>query len=183
MPRPPRVQFAGATYHVMNRGVRGEPIYVDDAERTGFLRLLAEASNRYAWVISAYCLMTNHYHLLVTTLKPSLCRGMQWFNACWAQSFNRTHGHTGHAFFRRFHAVLLEDDATHAHIARYILLNPVRAGLCPRADDWRWSSYRATVGLEPGPAFLATDKLLTEQFGVDHAHARANFAAFIRAVD
>jgi putative transposase len=180
MPRPPRIQFPGATYHVMNRGVRGEPLYADDAERERFLRLLSETCKRYDWLLSAYCLMTNHYHLLVTTLRPTLSRGMQWLNSCWVQTLNRSHGHTGHGFFRRFHAVLLESDSEHARVARYILLNPVRAALCRRAEDWRWSSYRSMIGLEPAPAFLATHRLVN-QFGLDHWQAQANFAAFIRA--
>jgi putative transposase len=164
----------------MNRGVRGEPIYTDDAERERFLRLLSETSKRYDWLVSAYCLMTNHYHLLVTTLRPTLSLGMQWLNSCWVQTFNRSHGHTGHGLFRRFHAVLVESESQHAHVARYILLNPVRAAICLRPDDWPWSSYRSTIGLEPAPAFLAIHKLV-EQFGVDRRQAQANFAAFISA--
>ena len=179
MPRPPRIQLAGATYHLMSRGVRGEPLFMDDAERRQFVGLLGEACERYRWRLAAYCLMGNHYHLLVTTLEPTLSRGMQWLNSCYARKLNTWHGHEGHALFRRFHAVLVESDAQLADVARYILLNPVRAHLCRSAAEWRWSSYRATTGLAPRPPFLAADWLVG-QFGVNRPHAQANFAAFIR---
>ena len=162
----------------MNRGVRGEPLYSDDPEHAHFLWLLGETCKRYCWLVRTYCLMSNHYHLLVTTMEPTLSRGMQWLNGCFAQWLNWRHGHLGHAFFRRFHAIGVEDDAQLAHVARYILLNPVRAGLSASPADWRWSSYRAMTGREPPPPFLASDWLL-QQFGTDRAHAEANFAAFI----
>jgi putative transposase len=182
MPRPLRIQFAGAVYHLMNRGVRGEALYTDVREHQHFLALLAEACVRYGWLVRTYCLMGNHYHLLVTTPEPTLSVGMQWLNGCYAQWFNWRHRHKGHAFFRRFNSVLIETDSQLAEVARYILLNPVRARLCQRAEEWRWSSYRAMIGKEPAPAFLSSDWLLTE-FGVGIEQARVNFAAFIRAAE
>jgi len=178
MPRRPRAQIPGGIYHLMNRGVRGEPLYTDDQECLHFLWLLAEACTRYKWLLRTYCLMSNHYHLLITTVEPTLSRGMQWLNGCYAQWFNWRNSHLGHAFFRRFHSVDIESDAQLADAARYIVLNPVRAGLCATPADWRWSSYGAMVGSEPTPPFLACDWLL-EQFGVDRAQAQANFAAFV----
>jgi REP-associated tyrosine transposase len=182
MPRPLRVQFPGAIYHLMNRGVRGEDLYTDAHEHGHFLALLSETCVRYGWLVRAYCLMGNHYHLLATTPEPTLSSGMQWLNGCYAQWFNWRHGHKGHAFFRRFHSVFINNDSQLAEVARYILLNPVRAQLCARAEDWPWSSCRAMVGKEPVPAFLASDWLL-EQFGFHLNQAQANFAAFIRAAE
>ncbi len=178
MPRPVRVQFPGAIYHLMNRGVRGEHLYTDDEEHEYFLDLLAEACRRYAWLVRTYCLMSNHYHLLLTTPQPTLSLGMQWLNGCYAQWFNWRHRHQGHAFFRRFHSVIIETDAQLADVARYILLNPVRAGLCVHPRDWPWSSYGAMVGRERKPTFLACEWLVG-QFGFDPAQAQANFAAFV----
>lgn len=182
MPRPLRVQYPRAVYHVMNRGVRGAPLYTERAERTHFLGLLGETCRRYEWQTFAYCLMGNHYHLLVRTLEPTLCRGMQWLNGCYARWFSDRHGHKGHAFFRRFHAVLVERDTQLVDTARYVLRNPVEAGLCARPDDWPWSSCRATFGRDVPPPFLVTD-WMAEEFGTDLQHARANFAAFVRAKD
>jgi hypothetical protein len=124
--------------------------------------------------------MGNHYHLLVTTPEPTLSSGMQWLNSCYAQWFNWRHDIKGHAFFRRFHSVLIKNDSQLAEVARYVLLNPVRAHLCKRAEDWPWSSCRAMIGKEPMPSFLNADWLLT-QFGVSQGQARTNFASFIRA--
>jgi putative transposase len=166
----------------MNRGVRGAALYTDRHENAHFLALLSEACVRYEWLVRTYCLMGNHYHLLVTTQEPTVSRGMQWLNGCYAQWFNWRHGHKGHAFFRRFHSVSIKSDSQLAEAARYILLNPVRAGFCDRAEDWPWSSCRAMIGKEPRPGFLAADWLL-EQFGFDPRHAQANFHAFIRAAE
>jgi REP element-mobilizing transposase RayT len=166
----------------MNRGVRGADLYTDAREHAHFLALLAKTCERYEWLVGTYCLMENHYHLLVTTQQPTLSSGMQWLNSCYAQWFNWRHRYEGHAFFRRFHSVVIKSDSQFAEVARYILLNPVRAHLCKSAEDWPWSSYRATIGMEPVPAFLNSDWLLAE-FGVGMEQARVNFAAFIRAAE
>ena len=179
MARPLRVLVADGIYHVTSRGDRQEPIFNDEHDRSMMLDVLAATVERYKISVLSYCLMGNHYHLLVTTLEPTLSRGMQWLNSCYARKLNTWHCHEGHALFRRFHAVLVESDAQLADVARYILLNPVRAHLCRSAAEWRWSSYRATTGLAPRPPFLAADWLVG-QFGVNRPHAQANFAAFIR---
>jgi putative transposase len=177
MPRPPRVQFPGAVYHAMSRGVRGAPLYTDASERTRFLELLGEACRRYDWQTLGYCLMGNHYHLPVRTLQPTLSRGMQWLNGCSARWFSDRHGLKGHVLFRRFHAVLVESDRQLVETLHYVLRNPVQAGICSRPDDWSWSSYAATIGRQAAPPFLRTDWLV-DQFGGDLEHSRANFAAF-----
>jgi putative transposase len=139
MPRPPRPQLAGATYHVATRGVVGAPIFADDGDRGMFVSLLATTGARLEWTCHAYCLMTNHYHLLVRTELPNLSRGMQRLNGIYAQRFNERHRRVGHLFQRRFWCSVIEDDDHLAGVALYILHNPVRAGLCDLATDWRWS--------------------------------------------
>jgi REP-associated tyrosine transposase len=180
MPRPLRIQYAGAVYHVMSRGVRGLPLYVDATDRRHFLDLLAQTCSRYDWLVGAYCLMGNHYHLLVTTHRPTLSRGTQWLNGQYVRWFNRTHDHLGHGIFRRFHAILIEDDTQLAGTARYILRNPVRAGLCDQPAAWAWSSYAATVGTEAAPAFVEATWIIGE-FGLDLDQARANFAGYVNS--
>jgi hypothetical protein len=103
---------------------------------------------------------------------------MQWLNGRYAQWLNWRHGYKGHAFYRRFHSVVVEDEAQLAEVARYIVLNPVRAGLCSAPEEWPWSSYRAMVGKEPVPPYLACNWLL-QQFGVEPGQAQANFAAYV----
>jgi putative transposase len=182
MPRPLRIQYAGAVYHVMTRGVRGLPLYTDAHDRAAFLGLLGETCSRYDWLIQAYCLMDNHYHLLVTTLEPTLSRGGQWLNGQYVRRFNKRHDHLGHAAFRRFHAVLINDDAHVATTARYILRNPVRARLCARPAQWKWSSYATTTGHETAPAYLEPTWILGE-FGLTLAQAQLNFAAYVNAAE
>jgi REP element-mobilizing transposase RayT len=155
MPRPPRPQFPGGVYHVTARGVRGLPIAVDDDDRLVFLRFLDAAVARFHWICTAYCLMTNHFHLLVETPDGDLARGMQLLNSRLAQAFNRRHGVKGHLFERRYHAVVVADDAQLLEAARYVVLNPVRANVCSSPERWRWSSYRASAGLVSAPRFLA----------------------------
>jgi putative transposase len=182
MPRPLRIQYPGAVYHVMNRGVRGLPLYVDEGDRHMFLGLLGETCARHDWLIQAYCLMGNHYHLLMTTLQATLSRGMQWLNGQYVRRFNATHDHLGHGFFRRFHAVSIGEDSHVAVAARYILRNPVGAHLCDRPADWEWSSYSATVGAQPAPEFLESTWIVGE-FGLELEQAQANFAAYVNAVE
>jgi REP element-mobilizing transposase RayT len=166
----------------MSRGVRGAPLYTEPAECTHFLGLLGETCRRYDWQTFGYCLMGNHYHLVLRTLKPTLSRGMQWLNGCYARWFGDRHGQKGHVLFRRFHSVVVESDRQLVDTLRYVLRNPVNAGLCSHPDSWPSSSYAATIGREPPPCFLITD-WIAEQFGTDLDHARANFAAFVRAKD
>ena len=179
MPRPLRIQYPGAVYHLMARGVRGEPLYTGAVERIQFLALLGETCRRYEWQTLCYCLMGNHYHLVVRTEKPTLSAGMQWLNSCYARWFGDRHGYKGHVLFRRYHAVHVESDRQLVDTIRYVLRNPVAAGLCPRPDDWRWSSYAATVGTALAPRYLTTAWFL-HQFGDDIDHARANFKAYLR---
>jgi len=178
--RPLRIEFPGAVYHVTSRGNNRRSIFVDDEDRGLLLVTLARVVAEYAWICHAYCLMPNHYHLLIETPKPTLSRGMRQLNGLFAQTLNRRHGRSGHLFQGRFHAVLIEKDAHLLEVARYVVLNPCRAGLCSTPEGWRWSSYRATAGLEGSPPYLTTDWLL-ELFGPDRARAREEYREFVAA--
>ncbi len=160
MSRPLRIQFPGALYHVTSRGDGKEAIYRDDRDRTAFLAVLAHTCKRCNWVCHGYCLMTNHYHLLVETPDANLAPGMRQLNGMYTQRFNRRHVRVGHVFQGRYHAVLVQKESHLLEVARYIVLNPVRAGLARSPRDWRWSSYRATADLADTPAWLCTDWLL-----------------------
>lgn len=145
-----------------------------------FLQFLGEAATRFGWSVTAYVLMTNHFHLVIQTPEPNLSRGMQWLNGTYAGWFNRRHGRSGHLFQGRFHAVLVERETYAAEVLRYVALNPVRAGLAERPETYRWSSYRATAGLDPAPDWLdvASVHLL---FGADAPTAQAEYRAFVLA--
>ncbi|MGD0273479.1 MAG: transposase [Gaiellaceae bacterium] len=160
MSRPLRIEYPGALYHVTSRGNERKEIFLDRLDRRRFLDLLSVIVRRFGWRVYAYCLMPNHYHLLLETPRPELVRGMQQLNGIYARRFNRRHVRSGHLFGGRFHSILIERDAHLVEVARYVVLNPVRAGICKLPEDYRWSSYRATAGLEKPPAFLAADELL-----------------------
>lgn len=161
MSRPLRVCFPGALYHVFARGNDRRPLYDDDADFTRFLELLALGIDRHGWRCHAYCLMRNHYHLLVETPRANLSEGMRHLNGRYAQDFHRRHGTVGHLFQGRFRATLIEKDEGHVHtVVRYIARNPVAAEICERPQDWPWSSYAALIGDCPAPVWLTTRWLL-----------------------
>ena len=155
MARPLRVEFAGALYHVTSRGNEKRPIFKNDGDRLKFLELLGEAVSRFGWTLTAWVLMTNHFHLVVQTNEPNLSRGMHWLNGTYAAWFNRRHGRWGHLFGGRFKAFLVEEETYFKEVLRYVVLNPVRAGLVAHPANYRWSSYRATAGLSPAPEWLS----------------------------
>lgn len=174
MARPLRIEFPGALYHVTSRGNARAPIFTEDCDRRLLLRILSDVVARYRWVCHSYCLMTNHFHLLVATPEANLSRGMRQLNGLYTQRFNRAHERVGHILQGRYGAVLVERDAHLLELARYVVLNPVRAGLIAEAEDYPWSSLRATLGLESAPEWLDTDALLT-RFG-----SRARYLEFVR---
>lgn len=160
MARPLRLEFAGALYHVTSRGNRQEDIYELDADRENFLGVLADVCEVYNWVCHAYCLMDNHYHLLVETPDANLSKGMRQLNGRYTQKFNREHRRVGHVFQGRYKAILIDKNSYLLELSRYIVLNPVRARMVYLAIDWPWSSYRATAGEQSNPSWLNTDWLL-----------------------
>jgi len=152
--RPLRIEFAGALYHVTSRGDRREDIYESDADRENFLEILSEVCRQHNWSIHAYCLMTNHYHLLVETPDANLSKGMRQLNGVYTQKYNRLNHKVGHVFQGRYKSILVDGDSYLLELARYVVLNPVRAQMVRSAKDWRWSSYRATVGVVSCPEWL-----------------------------
>jgi putative transposase len=179
LPRPLREQVEGGIYHLASRGVRKLPIFTDDRDRERFLWLLHVTAERYGWQIHAYVLMTNHFHLLVTTPGGNVSAGMQYLNSRYCQWFNWRHGYEGHVLEKRFYSDLIKTDEKLVNVARYIVLNPVRAGLCTTAAAWRWSSYQAMV------ATLTTlpriSRWLLDLFHRELDQARERFAEFVRA--
>jgi REP element-mobilizing transposase RayT len=174
MARPLRLEFAGALYHLTARGNRQESIFLDDRDRQTFLDLLGKEVQQQGWVCYAYCLMDNHYHLMMETPEPNLVRGMRRLNGVYTQAFNRRHNKVGHLFQGRYKAILVDRENYLLELSRYVVLNPVRAKVVGRAEDWRWSSYRATAGKIVPPAWLAAQKLLS-LFGGE----RANYREFV----
>jgi putative transposase len=177
MPRQPRNHFAGGLFHVGTRGVRKLPIFIDDFDRRCFTALLERAIGRSLWRCPIYCLMTNHYHLVVDMPEPSLSSGMHWLNGSYAQWFNRRHGVEGHVFEDRFYSEEIEGEAHLLEVSRYVPLNPVRAGICRHPSQWPWSSYRATIGTAP-PGFLSCEWLLA-LFGREPKRARERYREFV----
>jgi REP element-mobilizing transposase RayT len=178
MPRLPRPQFPNAIYHVTSRGNRGEPIHEDPVDCRRFLTVLSQTIGRFGWQCFAYCLMTNHYHLVLVTPEPNISQGMHQLNGVYARWFNHRHGYEGHLFQRRFHSAVIESDWHLLEACRYVVLNPVRAGIVSGPSDWEWSSYRATVGASGSASTLAVDELL-KFFGRRRNTAREAFRAFV----
>jgi putative transposase len=178
MARAPRLDAPGTFHHVTSRGNKRGLIYLDSADRGRFLSFFAAAVSRFEWRCHAFCLMSNHFHLVLETPKATLARGMQWLNGRYAQTFNRRHGHCGHVFQGRYDAKPIEGDPHLLASCRYVVLNPVRAGICATAQEWPWSSFRATGGLGPTLSFLTTDWLLA-QFADDTDEARGCYRTFI----
>ena len=160
MARPLRIEFAGALYHITSRGDKKADIYLDDDDREAFLVTLNEVCERFNWVIHAYCLMDNHYHLLVETPESNLSLGMRQLNGVYTQRFNRKHKRVGHVYQGRFKAIIVQKEDYLMELSRYIVLNPVRARMVRTANQWPWSSYRATIGKAKPKGGLNTDWLL-----------------------
>lgn len=178
MARPARIQFPGALYHITSRGNRQEDIYDDDIDRASFLEVLGNTCQQYHWICHAYCLMSNHYHLLIETPEGNLSRGMRQLNGVYTQTCNRRHNRVGHLFQGRYKAILVEKESYLLELARYIVLNPVRARIVKKAGTWAWSSYRATAGEVDKPEWLSIDWLLSI-FSKRKKRAMEQYGAFI----
>jgi REP element-mobilizing transposase RayT len=178
MARPLRLEFAGALYHVTARGDGREDIYRADGDRRLFLDVLGEVWERCGWKVHAYCLMTNHYHLLVETPDANLAKGMRQLNGVYTQRFNRTYERVGHVFQGRYKAILVQKETYLLELARYVVLNPVRARMVRRTGDWPWSSDRAMVGEAAAPQWLQRRCILA-LFGETEGEAVAHYARFV----
>lgn len=180
MARAHRNEEPGAFYHVGARGNGGRMLYRDAQDARTFLRGVARAARRYRWLCLAYCLMTNHYHLVLQIPDGGLSSGMQELNGGYARQANARYGRTGHFFRNRFFSKHLETEQHLLEACRYVVLNPVRAQICALPEEWRWSSYGASAGLAFAQPFLATDEVLA-LFGPRPARARAAYRAFVRS--
>jgi len=180
MARPLRIEFADALYHITSRGNEQRSIFRSNRDRETFLLLLGKAAIRFRWSITAWVLMSNHFHLVIQTMEPNLSRGMQWLNSTYANWFNRVHHRCGHLFQGRFKALLIDKEAYFAEVLRYVVLNPVRANICERPEQYRWSSYRATAGLEMAPDWLDIDAVHA-LFDLDHQPTPDAYREFVLA--
>jgi len=180
MPRRPRAFGTGEWYHVGARGNNGEAIVRDDLDRMTFVRWYARIAHRERWRALAYVVMDNHYHFVLRCDDAAPSRGMQLLNCGFARRMNRRHDRTDHLFKQRFYAKWIQTDEHLREACRYVVLNPVRAGLCKRPEDWRWSSYRATAGLEHAPEFLAVSELL-QLFAATPQAARHAYTDYVAA--
>lgn len=180
MTRPLRIEFEGALYHVTSRGDRKEDIYEDDRDRHVFLAILEDVIGRFNWLCHAYCLMGNHYHLVIETPDANLAKGMRQLNGVYSQASNRRHERVGHLFQGRYKAILVDRNAYMMELSRYVVLNPVRARLVAHPGDWQWSSYRAMTGCKYVPDWLTTRDLLS-LFGNSQKEAVERYAKFVEA--
>ncbi len=180
MARPLRIELAGGLYHVTSRGDRSEDIFFSDDDRHTWLKVFGQVCERFNWVCHAYCQMTNHYHIVVETPDGNLSQGMRQLNGVYTQSVNRIYGRVGHVFQGRFKGILVEKDAYLLELSRYVVLNPVRAGMVADCRDWPWSSYRASVGEQAAPMWLETGWVLG-QFAADREQAIHRYVDFVRS--
>jgi REP element-mobilizing transposase RayT len=178
MARPLRIEFPGALYHVTARGNAQQDIFLDDEDRQQFLAVLARVVFRFHLWLHAYCLMDNHFHLVVETPEANLSKAMRQLNGVYTQAFNRRHRRVGHVLQGRFKAIVVDRDSYLLELCRYVVLNPVRAKRTRKAETYPWSSYRATAGLAPTPPYLTIDWLLS-QFGLQRAAAQRKYQALV----
>lgn len=178
MARPLRLEFAGALYHVTSRGDHQDAIYLTDEDRNTYLKILGDVCERYNWVVHAYCLMNNHYHILVETPDGNLSKGMRHLNGVYTQYFNRTHQRVGHVYQGRYKAIIVQKEAYLLEVARYIVLNPVRTQMIRSARDWPWSSYRATAGQVDSPSWLDSQWIIAH-FAKRRATAIERYKQFV----
>ena len=179
MARPLRIMFPGAVYHVTSRGNERKAIYGDDQDRRTFLDTLHRVSDRYNWFCHPYCLMDNHYHLLVETPDGNLSLGMRQLNGVYTQWFNKRHSRVGHLFQGRFKAIVVQKDSHLLEACRYVVLNPVRAKIVKSPHQWIWSSYLATAGYRSAHACLTIDWILG-QFASERKTGEEAYRKFVR---
>lgn len=179
MSRPLRIEYPGALYHVTSRGNARKKIFRDDQDKEIFLDTFASVVKRYNWLCHAYCLMDNHYHLIIETPDANLSKGMRQLNGVYTQRYNKRHGKTGHVFQGRFKALLVQKDTYLLELSRYVVLNPVRVRIIEDPKDWKWSSYPATAGLTKTLDYVTTDWLL-QQFGSKRKTAVGRYKEFVQ---
>jgi putative transposase len=180
MARPLRIEYDGALYHITSRGNARKPIYKDDDDRRAFLEILSKTNKRFNWLCHAYCLMNNHYHLVIETPDGNLSKGMRQLNGVYTQYFNKRQKRPGHIFQGRYKAILIQKESHLLEVSRYVVLNPVRARAVRKPGEWHWSSYRGTAGQEKPHPCLTTDWILG-QFATQRGRAQAKYGEFVEA--
>lgn len=178
MARQPRLEFPHAVYHVSSHGNAGYPIAGDEHDGAMFLSVLGSVVERYNWLCHAYCLMDDHYHLMIETPDANLSRGMRQLNGVYTQKHNRRHGRSGHIFEGRYKAVVVEKETYLLELCRYVVLNPLRSRLAVMPGGWAWSSYRATTGEAGIPAWIYPDRILGS-FSSKWSHAREAYKKYV----
>jgi len=177
MTRPLRIEFNGALYHITSRGNARQAIFLNEEDFTNFLGILNSVVKRYNFLLHAYCLMNNHYHLLVETPEGNLSKGMRQLNGLYAQRFNQKHQRVGHLLQGRYKAILVDKENYLLELSRYIVLNPVRAGIVKDPKDYRWSSYQGTSGYQKIPG-LFSDWILSH-FAKEKRKASRQYQTFV----
>lgn len=181
MARPLRIEFDGALYHITSRGNEGRAIFRDVRDHDRRLEWLARTVRTYGWVVHAFVHMTNHDHLFIETPRGNLSAGMQYLNGCYTGYFNARHRRAGHLFQGRFKAILIETEGHYLEVSRYVHLNPVRAGLTDKPQDWLWTSYRGYHRLKHTLAWVTYSRVLAEFDHRDDLAARKAYRRFVRA--
>ncbi len=179
MARPLRIEYPNAVYHVTSRGNARNKIFLGDQDRENFLFVLDTVIKRYNWLCHAYCLMDNHYHLMIETPDANLSRGMRQLNGVYTQKYNWWHSKTGHIFQGRYKAILVDKENYLLELCRYVVLNPVRANMVEKPEEWKWSSYGATAGLIKAPSYLTVDWLVG-LFSRNKSEAQKRYRQFVR---
>lgn len=180
MTRPLRLEFPGALYHVTSRGNRRSLIYRDDADRTAWLEVLAVVCDRHHCIVHSFCMMSNHFHLMIETVEPNLSQAMRQLNGVYSQHFNQRHHTVGHLFQGRYKAILVQKESYLLELSRYIVLNPLRAGMVESIHAWPWSSYQYFVSDRLPPSWLERDWILS-QFGNSRTQAIEAYNDFVMA--
>src|SRR4030043_179463 len=180
MARPLRIEYDGAVYHITSRGNARKPIYKEDEDRKIFLEVVQRTNTRYNWLCHAYCLMNNHYHLIIETPDGNLSHGMRQLNGVYTQLFNKRHKRVGHIFQGRYKAILIQKESHLLEASRYVVLNPVRAKAVKDPEEWKWSSYRGTAGKEKAHPCLTKDWILG-QFGSKRRKSEKKYREFVMA--
>lgn len=180
MARPLRIEYEGAVYHIISRGNRGEHIFTEDQDKEYFTETLQHAVKKYKIDLYAYCIMGNHYHLLLTTPYGELTKAMHYIGSAYGSFLRRQKGWIGHIFAGRYKSLCVEKEGYLLELSRYIHLNPVRAGLAEKPEGYRWSSYGYYIGKQKNPDWLNTDWLLAE-YGKDRKAAWKKYKGFVEA--
>jgi REP element-mobilizing transposase RayT len=180
MSRPLRIEFPGAVYHITARGNEKKAIFRNDRDREKFVEILSLIIKRFKWICHSYCLMGNHYHILIETQEANLARGMKQLNGIYTQSFNHRYNRVGHLFQGRYKAILVEKESYLLVLSRYIVLNPVRAGLVNHPGEWPWSSYSTILEKVKKTDFLTVDWILS-RFSPDKTNAVKEYIQFVLA--